>query len=337
MKTLIFSLFLGMFIQASAQQNDTIATSPATEANVRIENLQAQKKQVEEREKEALKAEVKKINKALEDGVITSEEATAKKRAAAEKRAKNIKDQQQIIDSNIALYERNKGERDAQSYTLGVEELEQKTDSTSAKSKFKNTYSELILGFGFSNTIGDGYSLGDQYKVAGSRYFEIGYQWSTGLSKDNFLRINYGLNFQFNGLKPKEDRYFVKNGNQAALEYYGEGLRKAKLRMDNMVIPVHFELGPTNTRGHAKKFRLGVGGYVGLNLNTIQKLKYREEGHRHKTKNHFNSQAEDFIYGLSAYVGYNTMALYVKYDLNPIFKYNEKAERIIAVGVRLAF
>ena len=30
----------------------------------------------------------------------------------------------------------------------------------------------------------------------------------------------------------------------------------------------------------------------------------------------------DFNYGLSAYVGYKAASLYVKYDLNPMFKHN---------------
>ena len=38
-------------------------------------------------------------------------------------------------------------------------------------------------------------------------------------------------------------------------------------------------------------------------------------------------------YGLSAYVGYKSTSLYVKYDLNPLFKNSET--RNISMGIRL--
>ena len=39
-----------------------------------------------------------------------------------------------------------------------------------------------------------------------------------------------------------------------------------------------------------------------------------------KQKGDFN--VNNFIYGLSAYIGYKETSLYVKYDLNPIFENN---------------
>src|SRR5690625_6975369 len=78
--------------------------------------------------------------------------------------------------------------------------------------------------------------------------------------------MNYGFYLQFNGLKPKDDHFFIKENDQIILEDFGKSLKKSKLRMDNLVIPLHFELGPTDSRGYAEKFRIGVGGYAGLNL-----------------------------------------------------------------------
>lgn len=214
-------------------------------------------------------------------------------------------------------------------------EFQKGKDEEKTPKRVRRTYGNFIINAGFSNVVASGKSIGDDYKVAGSRFFDIGYEWSTGLTRNNFLRINYGVNLQFNGLKAKDDQYFVNDGDQVQLEDFGKSLKKSKFRMDNLVLPVHFELGSTDEKGYADRFKVGLGGYAGLNLRTLQKLKYKENGNRIKSKNYFDSQTEDFIYGLSGYVGYDNWALFVKYDLNPVFKNNEIEEQIIAAGVRI--
>lgn len=302
-----------------------------------LEKLENQKTAVEAKEKNLLKAEVKKINEQLENGEITAVEADKLKKEAATKRAQNIKDQIEIIDANISLLSRNDGEDDDRLYYRKMSYLENHIDTVSrtTEPKFHRTFGNFIWGVGFSNATGKGTSIGDEYKMAGSRYFEIGYEWSTGLTKNNFLRINYGLSFQFNGLKPKDNQYFVKENDAVVLKDFDLHLRKSKLRMDNLVIPVHFELGSTNASGYSSKFKVGLGGYAGINMGTVQKMKYKEEGKHIRARNSFTSKTEDFVYGLSAYVGYDQYALYVKYDLNPIFKDNPNEEHIIAAGLRV--
>src|SRR5699024_6566536 len=100
------------------------------------------------------------------------------------------------------------------------------------------THSQLVIAFGMSNAIGTEQSLDESpYQIWGSRFFEIGFELSTVLVKSGFLRLNYGLMFQFNGLKPTDDRYFVDRDEVTALEKFPYELDKAKLRLDNLVIP----------------------------------------------------------------------------------------------------
>lgn len=53
---------------------------------------------------------------------------------------------------------------------------------------------------------------------------------------------------------------------------------------------------------------------------------------KQKTKKDFN--ASNFIYGLSAYMGYKATSLYVKYDLNPLFQDNPVKQNNVSMGVR---
>ena len=112
--------------------------------------------------------------------------------------------------------------------------------------------------------------------------------------------------------------------------------------MDNLVIPVHFEFGPsrvTKTEERIrysinKKFRLGLGAYAGINIGTIQKLKYDIEGKSVKDKLNRDYNTSNLIYGLSGYMGFDGVLLYAKYDLNPIFQDATVTQRNISLGLR---
>ena len=209
----------------------------------------------------------------------------------------------------------------------------------------RRTYSDFVIAIGLNNVIMEGQSIQDTpYKVGGSRFFELGWQWRTRVFKNsNFMRLNYGVSFQFNGLKPKNDQYFVlDSNNQAVLEEFDVDLDKSKFRMDNLVFPVHLEFGPSKYKKSDKtvrysihnKFRLGVGIYGGFNLATRQKLKYKRNGENIKEKFKRNYNTNDFVYGLSAYAGFDGALLYVKYDLNPIFKNAVVKQNNISLGLR---
>ncbi len=327
----------------------------------KIKSLQEQKAAITAQEKEALKIEIVSINERLEKGKITATEATSLKEAAAKRRALNIENRIAIVDNEIALLERNKGDGiklitrdsiDKIGITIdftkkgGSSLVWQQERSWKREIKYdRRTYSDLVLAVGLNNVITEGQSLEDSpYKIGGSRFFEIGWAWRTRVFKNsNFLRFHYGVSFQYNGLKPKGNNYFVINEDgEAELQEFEFDLRKSKFRMDNLVFPVHFEFGPSNVKetdekirySIYKKFRIGVGGYGGFNIGTRQKLKYSVDGERIKEKFKRDYNTNDLIYGLSAYMGVGGTLLYAKYDLNPIFNDVSPKQRNISLGLR---
>ncbi|MEA1786754.1 hypothetical protein U1E44_11670 [Arenibacter sp. GZD96] len=325
----------------------------------KIELLEAQKEPIATQEREALKKEVADINKRLENKEISTEEAIALKEAAAKKRALNIDNRTAIITNRIELLQRNEGKelllRNLDTTAIkGIglridvngEPLEEFFFDVKKKAvKYdRRTYSDFVLAFGLNNALIDGQSLEDSpYKIGGSRFFEMGWAWRTRVFQNtNFMRINYGFSFQFNGLKPKENQFFVNNNGQTELQEFEFDLRKSKLRMDNLVFPVHFEFGPSKLRTTEKsmrysldnQFRIGLGAYGGVNLGTRQKLKFNRDGERVKEKFNGGLQTSNFIYGLSAYAGIENVLLYLKYDLNPIFRNALVEQRTISLGLR---
>ncbi len=339
MKTITYCIALVMWVL-------TMVSTHAQENS--IEALESAKEQVINDEKDALKKEVETINKRFDNNEITIVEAERLKEEAAEKRALNIENKLAIIDNKIALLKRN-GEEESDVDKLEIKFFSNKEiigfDYTPKKRKYdRRTTSDFVFAFGLNNVITEGESLGDSdFKVAGSRFAEIGWAWKTRVFKEtNWLRVKYGFSFQFNGLKPTDNRYFVDTGSQTELQTFDLDLDKSKFRVDNLVVPVHFEFGPSTKIEKEDYFRysthnkikVGLGGYAGIRLGTRQKLKFDENGESVKQKLKGNYNVNDFVYGLSGYIGWRDAALYIKYDLNTLFKDNPVEQRNVSLGLR---
>ncbi|TMM56220.1 PorT family protein [Maribacter algarum] len=325
----------------------------------KIEVLQNLKDDIVAQEKKALKEEVETINGQLENEDITAEQAKVLKEEAAKKHALNIENKVAIVDNKIALLKRNEDD------VIAIEKTDQYDDdgmfkidvngervvsinSKDWKKEIKydrRTYVDPVIAVGFNNAIIEGQSLEDSpYKLGGSRFVELGWAWRTRVFKNsNSLRLSYGVSFQFNSLKPKNNQYFVVDEGETELQEFEFDLRKSKFRMDNLVFPVHFEFGPSKFSKTEKRirysirnqFRLGIGGYGGFNIGSRQKLKYKNaEGRNVKDKLKGGYDTSSFVYGLSAYVGFDGVQLYAKYDLNPIFRNAAVEQRNISLGVR---
>ncbi|WP_397363633.1 hypothetical protein [Olleya sp. R77988] len=339
---LVYLFLLVAVSQVNAQQQDSIP---------KIEEL---KEVIKTQEKEALKLEVDAINDQLEADKITFEEAEQLKKAAAEKRALNIENRTAIAVNRLEFLKRNDLEYDenAKKTILSIkigdgdkEILGVKATRTPPKQDIR-TGNQMLFAMGFNNAIIDGVSLSDTpYKLGGSGFVELGWLWKTRVFKEsNFLRFNYGFSFQWNKLDIKDNQFFQQNDNLTTLENFSTDLKKAKFRTTNLVVPIHFEFGPSLKKEYKdgriryftdNNFKIGLGGYAGVNLRAQQKLVYEEDGDRVKQKIKRGYNTNTFVYGLSAYVGYGDFSLYAKYDLSPIFKDPAIKQNNISLGVRL--
>lgn len=356
----IIAIYLVVFIVSFAIQD--VSAQENKDYQQKVEQLKKRKERISEQEKEALKIEVEEINKRYGKNQISYEESKVLKESAAKKRALNIENRITIIENEILLLERNNGEVmnvEAMDST-GISALEINVDIKRADGSSmlweknrrmrkelkydRRTYSDFVLAIGLNNALIDGQSLNDTpYKIWGSRVFEMGWSWRTRVFENtNFVRLNYGFSFQFNGLKPKDNQYFVVENDQVELQEFEYDLKKSKLRMDNLIFPVHLEFGPSKLHKTDKsirysltnQFRLGIGAYGGFNMGTRQKLKYDRNGENVKDKNKRGYNTNDLVYGLSAYIGFDGVLLYAKYNLNPIFKDAAIEQHNIALGLR---
>ncbi|WP_010522305.1 hypothetical protein [Aquimarina agarivorans] len=323
---------------------------PKTKTEIKLKKLNALKDEVKKIERELLKKEVKAIDSSFNNKLITKEQAIQLKKEAAKKRASNINNRIAIIDNKLLLLQRNENEEDFETAYLeeSIEKflthIDENDQNENSSKKDKRIRSGLLFAVGFNNALVEGASFEDSpYKFGGSRFFEIGWEWKSRVFKNtNFMRFNHGIALQMNGLKPDNNRFFVNRNNQIVLEDFENDLDKSKLTITNLVIPVHFEFGPSNkvvadnkiSYDTKKQFKLGLGGYLGANIGARQKLKYIKEGQKVKEKQKKDFSTSNIIYGLSGYVAIGATALYVKYDLSPIFENQNTTQNNVSLGVR---
>lgn len=322
--------------------------SGQTNNNDAIKRLEIEREHIEKQERDHLKIEVETINIRLDNNEITQEHADKLKKEKAKKRVLNIQNRLAIINNKIELLKRNfEGykEHTGQESKIEISATHVGADiveDNKPKKYDTRTTDNMIIGLGFNNAIVNNKSFTNStYKFAGSRFLEIGWLAKTRVFKEvNVMRVLYGVSFQFNGLKPKNNNYFLKEGGEIVLANHSLNLKKSKLTLTNLVFPVHFEFGPSKKIEKEdyfryktdKQFKIGIGGYGGFNLGARQKLKYEIDGKMQKNKISYSTS--NLVYGLSGYLAYGDIGLYAKYDLSSLFKNQSVNQNNISLGLR---
>ncbi|WP_255510432.1 hypothetical protein [Flavobacterium sp. GSA192] len=323
------------------------------------------KKDVRE-EKELLKKEVEEVDKQLIEGVITKKQAEEQKLKLAGFRAKTIEEKvslrqealkkliQDDVDSDLEVHEKHavlglgKGDGYIEKDSVGRKTFvvpAMKVINSNNKNEKRST-SQFVLAFGANNLITNNAVANSDFSYWKSRFFEWGFTYNTRIFKNyNLLHLKYGFSVMYNNIRPTDNRYYVTEENQTNLEVFPSELKNSRFKNVYLVAPIHLEFdfsGNKSKSGNSgfsthKGFRLGVGGYLGTRMKTKQKLYYNnsEDEIRIKTKDDFNTN--DFIYGLSTYIGYKATSLYLKYDLNPLFKDNSVKQNNVSLGLRFDF
>lgn len=303
---------------------------------------------ITEEEKAELKKEVESIDVEYNNSTITKEQAENQKLAAAAKRAKNIEDrtafaQEELRDLVQEKVDGKLGSKFGGQKYISIKIGGKDSDTTKVVRKTARTASQFVFAAGLNNLVTENSLAHSDFRTWGSHFYEWGVTWNTRIAKEhNLLHAKYGLSLMYNNLRPTQDRVFVENGNQTVLEPSLVNLKDSRFRNVYLVLPVHLEFDFSKNGASVTSdqfvthngFRVGLGGYLGGNLKSKQITCFEADGHdfRNREKGDFN--VNDFIYGVSAYVGYRGTSLYMKYDLNPMFKNNVVEQNNVSLGVR---
>ena len=354
MTKIIFYLtvFILLFISkmhAQDTSNKGEKAKKSFESQVKLISSEIEK--IAKEEKSALKIEVEAVNVELENGIITKEDAEARKQKLAETRAKNIENRvaieqqkledlvQQKVDGKIKVTDST---HTSYSFYFPAMKIKNKNDKIE-----KRTTSQFVLAFGANNLVTNKAVANSDFYYWQSHFFEWGFTENTRIFKNhNLLHLKYGFSVMYNNICPTDNRYFVPASNsETNLEVFPYELENSRFKNVYLVAPLHLEFDfSDNKSNHGngsfsshKGVRFGIGGYGGFRIKSKQKLYYNidDDKIRIKTKGDFN--ANDFIYGVSTYLGYKETSLYLKYDLNPLFENNVVDQNNISLGVRFDF
>lgn len=215
-----------------------------------------------------------------------------------------------------------------------------------AKRAEKRTTSQFVFAAGLNNLVTGGSVANSDFRYWGSHFYEWGITGNTRVFKnDNLLHLKYGFSVMYNNLRPTDGRIFQTNGNQTELVDFAVPLRDSRFRNVFVTVPLHLEFDFTKAKERDGKkifrthqsVRFGIGGYAGLRVKSKQKLRYEIDGNEFSSKEKGDFNVNDFIYGVSTYIGYKETSLYLKYDLNPLFKDNDIKQNNISLGIRFDF
>ena len=209
----------------------------------------------------------------------------------------------------------------------------------------RRTTSQVVFAVGYNNLVTNNMVANSQFGYGRSGFWEWGVTLNTRLSKkSNLLHIKYGAGFVYNQLHATNNRVFADINNQTILVDAGVETKANRTYFKNVyfVVPMHLEFDFSKTKmvDDKKVFkshtgaRFGIGGFVGVNTNSKQFIEYEQNGYKFKELQKGDFNVNDFTYGVSTYIGYKQTSLYLKYDLNPIFKNNPVDQNNISLGIR---
>jgi hypothetical protein len=328
------------------------------------------------KEKNNLKVIIDSLENVLSSNEISNEKLKELKQIEAEKSAKKIELGMEIYNSKLDSLIQNKIEIGSKEFISKIDTINgkkvysvskkhnttyyevpslkiYKSESDKIERKSKRTTSQFVFAMGLNNAIPEDRNLeNSDFRVWGSHFYEWGLTYNTRLFKNhNLVHAKYGFSVMYNNLRPTDNRYFVKSGNQTYLATSNFDLEESRLRNVYLTAPFHLEFdfspkkyskdGTTSYFRTHESIRLGIGGYAGVRVKSKQLLRYEVDGDKEKNKQKGDFNVADFNYGLSTYIGYRSTSLYFKYDLNPIFKKNSDINHVplnnVSLGIRWDF
>ena len=344
-----FTIYLAVFLCAilSKLQAQETFESKAKAIASNIENITKE-------EKETLKKQVELVNEALDKNSISKQQADEQKMQLATKSANTIETRIAVEEAKLSELVKEKVEgkiasldtTNTKKRSISIGYNRKKVKDTVQKSE-KRTTSQFVYAAGVNNVLSNNRIANSDFRYLGSHFYEWGFTYNTRIAKNsNLAHIKYGMSLVYNNLRATDNRFFQTVGNKTLLQNAALNLDDSRLRNVNLVVPVHFELDFTkpkvindNTifKSH-QGFRLGIGGFAGVNIKTKQILEYDDAfGNSVVQRSKGNFNVNDFVYGVSSYIGFGETSLYVKYDLNPLFTNNVVKQNNISLGVRFDF
>ncbi|MBX0334659.1 PorT family protein [Pontibacter sp. HSC-14F20] len=210
---------------------------------------------------------------------------------------------------------------------------------TSNKEKpYKATRFNFDLDLGLNNFLNTDNQQVPDLKPLGSRYVSLNWHLKSQIGgRKSPLYLMSGLEFAFNNYM--FDRNFVIEEDVNDVTFFRREMEidfdKSKLTHSSVNVPLMPMLQFKRQNGK-EGFKIAAGPFVGYRLGAHSKFKFEDGGKTQKEKVRSSYNLSDFQYGLTGVVGYGNLDLFVKYNMNDLFKDNRGPDaNVISFGLRL--
>ncbi|SNC62880.1 Outer membrane protein beta-barrel domain-containing protein [Hymenobacter gelipurpurascens] len=218
-----------------------------------------------------------------------------------------------------------------------VKQAQRKAKQEERANRAVHTSFDVDLGLNtlVNKSVGVGENAPDLRPV-GSRYLSLNYHYNIRVgSKESPFHIITGPELAFNNFMLDKNYRFVDDNDVTTIVADARNLEKSKLTMTTLNIPLMASLQFKGKNDH-DGFHIGAGGFAGYRLGSHTKLKYEEEGRTRKDKDRGSYNLSDFQYGLQGNIGIRGLDLFMKYNLNDVFKDNRGPQaQALSFGITL--
>ncbi|PJJ60515.1 outer membrane beta-barrel protein [Hymenobacter chitinivorans] len=245
------------------------------------------------------------------------------------KEGKNGKDGDDEVSINIGRDDSHRGD--------SLREANRRTKREEHASRAVHSNFSLDLGL---NALTNRSGLSEEQfdlKPTGSRYVSLNWHYDIRLGgRRSPLFLVLGPELAFNNyMFDNNRRLFATDTRTTILREPFLNLEKSKLATTVVNVPLLAKLNFKDKSGN-DAFRLGAGGFGGYRLASHTKIKYEDEGHTRKDKDRGSFNLEDFQYGVQGLIGVRGIDLFVKYNMNELFKNNRGPQaQTISFGVSI--
>jgi hypothetical protein len=203
---------------------------------------------------------------------------------------------------------------------------------------YKATRFGFDVDLGLNALTGDAPNIFD-LKPGGSRYVSLNWRIKSqvGGRKSPFYIVS-GLEFAFNNYMFDDNVIPEEEGNTTVFrEVEDINFEKSKLTHSSVNLPLMATLEFKRENGK-DGFTIGAGPFVGYRLGSHTKQKYEFDGRTEKDKTRDSFNLSDFQYGVEGVVGYGSVNLFAKYNMNDLFKENRGIQaNVVSFGFRLLY
>lgn len=256
-----------------------------------------------------------------------------------------------FVNKKLGVRVENSEDADGDNVKVSINSSDAKTDSVKLAKKMarrqKLTGTDFGVDLGLNALVNKkDYAPGGvpqpyDLRTWGSRYVALRWNFWARTGKNSPLYFRLGPEVAFNNYMLDGNRYFAANSAANRTDIVTEpgdqrNFEKSKLAVTTLNIPVGFTL-KFRDKDHDELFRIGAGGFAGYRIGAHTKLKYEQGGRTHKDKDRGSYNLEDFQYGLTGNLGVKGFDLFVKYNMNDLFKADRGPKaQTVSFGITLS-